>query len=401
MSVFKSSVLKCGRFLRDRIGWHGVGVAASLVIIGIAAVVLYKMLRNIHPGEVLDALTGTDPWRVALAAGLVACAYFTLTFYDWFALRTIGKPHVPYRTAALASFTSYAIGHNVGFSAFTGGTVRYRIYSAYGLGAVDVAKLCFVTGLTFWLGNIAMLGLGVSIEPWAASAVDQLPAWINRLIGLGLLAALSAYVIWVGLKPRRIGIGEGRWTVTLPGSRLTLLQIVIGILDLSFCAAAMYVLMPQTPFIDPIALGVVFISATLLGFASHAPGGLGVFDAAMLLALSQFDKEPLLGALLLLRLLYYVTPFALALIIMGVRELLMSRRRRRSALAVAAGTLAPAAPAGLTEARVEPRPAPVPSSQEPGPQQVSGHVSTVEPGEPASPHEAPAHEAPAPQRIAG
>lgn len=314
-------------WLRDRIGWHTLGLVASLVIIGIAVTVLYEMLRNIRPDEVWDAISGTDPWRIGLAALFVAGAYFTLTFYDWFALRTIGKPHVPYRTAALASFTSYAIGHNVGFSAFTGGTVRYRIYSAHGLGAVDVAKLCFVTGLTFWLGNIAILGLGITVEPWAASAVDQLPAWVNRLIGIALLSGLAAYVVWVGLKPRRIGVGEGHWTVTLPGSRLTLMQIAIGIVDLSFCAAAMYVLMPEQPFIDPIALGVVFISATLLGFASHAPGGLGVFDAAMLVALPQFDKEPLLGALLLLRLLYYVTPFALALIIMGVRELMLSRRR--------------------------------------------------------------------------
>ena len=317
-------------FLRERIGWHGLGVAASLIIIGIAAVVLYEMLRNIRPHEVLEAATGIAPWRIALAALFVAGAYSTLTFYDWFALRTIGKGHVPYRTAALASFTSYSIGHNIGFSAFTGGTVRYRIYSAHGLGAVDVAKLCFITGLTFWLGNIAILGLGVSIEPWAASAVDKLPPWINRLIGLGLLAALAGYIVWVGLKPRRIGVGKGHWQVTLPGWKLTLLQIGIGIVDLSFCAMAMYVLMPQAPFIDPIALGVVFISATLLGFASHAPGGLGVFDAAMLVALPQFEKEPLLASLLLLRLLYYVTPFALALLALGAREVLMSRRRRRS-----------------------------------------------------------------------
>lgn len=317
-----------GAFLRERVGWHGVGVIASLAIIGVAAVVLYEMLRNIRPDQVWEALTGTEPWRIAAAAGFVACAYFTLTFYDWFALRTIGKPHVPYRTAALASFTSYSIGHNIGFSAFTGGTVRYRIYSAHGLGAVDVAKLCFITGLTFWLGNIAILGLGITVEPEAAGGVTQLPDIVNRLIGLALLAALAGYVVWVGIKPRRIGVGEGHWTVTLPGSKLTALQIVIGIVDLACCAMAMYVLMPQTPYIDPIALGVVFISATLLGFASHAPGGLGVFDAAMLVALPQFEKEPLLGALLLLRLLYYVTPFALALIIMGVREIVLGRRRR-------------------------------------------------------------------------
>ena len=65
------------------------------------------------------------------------------------------------------------------------------------------------------------------------------------------------------------------------------------------------------------------MTATLLGFASHAPGGIGVFDAAMLLALIQFDREELLAALLLFRLLYYIIPFALSLIVLGVRELVI------------------------------------------------------------------------------
>jgi hypothetical protein len=83
----------------------------------------------------------------------------------------------------------------------------------------------------------------------------------------------------------------------------------------------MYVLMPDLPNIDFISLLVIFVTATLLGFASHSPGGLGVFDAAMLVGLSQFDREDLLGALLLFRLLYYVIPFALSLVVIGVREL--------------------------------------------------------------------------------
>ena len=66
--------------------------------------------------------------------------------------------NVPYRVNALAAFTSYSIGHNVGASVFTGGAVRYRIYSAWGLNAIDVAKICFLAGLTFWLGNAAVLG---------------------------------------------------------------------------------------------------------------------------------------------------------------------------------------------------------------------------------------------------
>ena len=102
-------------------------------------------------------------------------AFCTLTFYDFFALRTIGKNHVPYRIAALSSFTSYTIGHNIGATVFTGGAIRFRIYSDYGLTAIDVAKICFLSGLTFWLGNLFVLGIGMAWHPEAASAMDLLP----------------------------------------------------------------------------------------------------------------------------------------------------------------------------------------------------------------------------------
>ena len=83
--------------------------------------------------------------------------------------------------------------------------------------------------------------------------------------------------------------------MALPGGPLTLVQIAIGILDLSCCALAMYMLVPDEPNLGFVTVAVIFVAATLLGFASHAPGGLGVFDAAMMVALWQFDKEDLLG----------------------------------------------------------------------------------------------------------
>ncbi len=310
------------RYLDEEIGWNRIGFALSVTVIGIALVVLYRTLQDIEVQEVVVALRSTQLSSFLVAALFVAAAYFTLTFYDLFALRTIGKDKVPYRIAAFAGFTSYSVGHNVGASVFTGGAVRYRIYSAWGLSAIDVAKVCFVAGLTFWLGNIAVLGLGISYEPEAASGLTYLPHWINRALALITLAALTAYVAWVWVKPR--DIGRNNWTVTLPRGPLTLVQIMIGIVDLGLCAGAMYMLIPATPHIDLVALAVVFVSATLLGFASHSPGGLGVFDAAMLLALPQFDKEDLLAALLLFRLLYYITPFVLALVMLGIRELWIS-----------------------------------------------------------------------------
>jgi uncharacterized membrane protein YbhN (UPF0104 family) len=276
-------------------------------------------------------LRAVDARHVVAAAVAVAGGYLTLTCYDWFALRTIGRREIPYRVAALAGFTSYSVGHNVGATVFTGGAVRYRIYSAYGLDAIEVAKLCFIAGLTFWLGNAAVLGLGITYEPDAASAIDQLPAWLNRVFGVTILFVLASYVAWVWSAPRLLG--RGGWEVRLPDGPTTLLQIGIGILDLACCALAMYMLIPAEPNIDFVSLAVIFVTATLLGFASHSPGGLGVFDATMLVALWQFDKEDLLAGLLLFRLLYYLMPFALALILLGIREATIALR--------APGTLPP------------------------------------------------------------
>jgi len=308
------------RFISERIGWHRIGFALSLIIIVTAAVVLYRMLRTIDVAELIHAMKAIEVRDIVLASLFVAAGYFTLTFYDLFALRTIGRNDVSYPTAALAGFTSYSIGHNIGASAVTGGAVRYRVYSAHGVTALEVAKICFVAGLTFWLGNATVLGLGIFYAPEAASAIDQLPPWFNRILGAIVIAALVAYVAWVWIRPRVIG--RSNWQVTLPGGPLTLLQIAIGIVDLACCAAAMYLLLPDEPHIGFITLSVIFVSATLLGFASHSPGGLGVFDAAMLVALWQFDREDLLAGLLLFRLLYYVIPFALALLVLGAREIL-------------------------------------------------------------------------------
>ena len=173
------SLRAVARFFQNTIGWNRIGVLLSIAIISVAAVVLLHMLRDIDTDEVISALKATQPHHIAAAAFFVACGYFTLTFYDLFALRTIGRNEIPYRIAALTGFTSYSIGHNIGATVFTGGAVRYRIYSMYGLDAIEVAKICFIAGLTFWLGNATVLGLGVAYHPEAAVPIDQLPPWLE------------------------------------------------------------------------------------------------------------------------------------------------------------------------------------------------------------------------------
>jgi glycosyltransferase 2 family protein len=307
------------RAIRKRLDWNTIGIAISVLIVTIAVVILVRLLRDIDVDKVIDALRAKSIEQISIAGAFVAVAYLALTFYDFFALRTIGRGAVPYRIAALASFTAYTIGHNLGATVFTAGVIRLRIYSAWGLNIIDIAKIAFVTGLTFWLGNAFVLGAGMAYAPAAASAVNQLPPWVNRTIGVAGLMTIVAYLLW--LMPRRRLIGRSSWQIALPSPRSTLLQIGIGIWDLGAGAIAVYALLPDYPAVDFTVLLVVFVIAILLGFVSHAPGSLGVIEATMLVGLPEFPKEELLASLLIFRFLYFIVPLSFAAILLGLREL--------------------------------------------------------------------------------
>jgi uncharacterized membrane protein YbhN (UPF0104 family) len=148
--------------------------------------------------------------------------------------------------------------------------------------------------------------------------------WINRAIGLAGLAAIACYLLW--LTPRRRAVGRSGWRIVLPSLRFTLVQIGIGALDLSLVTMAMYILLPPTPALGFVTVLVIFLTATLLGTVSHAPGGLGVIEATMLVGLAQFQREELLAALLTFRALYFVLPLLLATISLGLRELRLLAR---------------------------------------------------------------------------
>src|ERR1700730_17593953 len=179
------------RAIRERVRWNIIGVAISLLIVVLAFAVLLKLLQGIELAKVIAALKAKPLREVLTAAGFVVLGYLALTFYDFFALRTIGHAAVPYRVAAFTSFTSYTIGHNLGATVFTAGAIRFRIYSAWGQCIADVVKIAFVTGLTFWLGNACVLGAGLLWAPEAVTSIIQLPSWINRAIALSGLAIIA------------------------------------------------------------------------------------------------------------------------------------------------------------------------------------------------------------------
>jgi glycosyltransferase 2 family protein len=302
------------------------GVVVSVAIATGALLALRHALRHVDYDQVFAVIRETDFSIIALALVLVTTSYGSITLYDWLALHTMGRKDVPYRIAALASFTSYPIAHGIGAVALISPVIRYRIYAGNGLGPIGIANICFLTGLTFWLGNMTALGFCLLYQPAAISIIDHLSPAINRLLALALLCGVGAFVLWSWFHPR--SLGKNPWLVKLPSGPLVLLQIVIGLLDLTAAALAMYVLIPAGLDIGVFQLIAVFIAATLLGFASHTPAGLGVFDATILIGLGSEDREQLLAALLMFRFLYHLVPLTIALALFGGVEALRYLRGR-------------------------------------------------------------------------
>jgi uncharacterized membrane protein YbhN (UPF0104 family) len=296
-----------------------LGLIVSIAITAVAVFALVHAVKKVDFDKVVEVIRDTNPSLIVLALLLVATSYLSLTFYDLFALRTIGRTDVPYQIAALASFTSYPIAHGVGAVALIAPVIRYRIYSRHGLSLFDVANISFLTGLTFWLGNLTALGLSVLWEPSSIDVIDFLPALGNRAAAAALLVGVVAFLVWSWRSNRTIG--AARWALRLPSGPMVLLQIGLGIVDLGATALAMYVLIPAEMNIGMFRAIAVFIAAILLGFASHAPAGLGAFDATILVGLGDPDREePLIAALLIFRFLYHLLPFVLALALFGAVE---------------------------------------------------------------------------------
>lgn len=315
-----------------RFAW--VGTALSVLLFAASMAVLYKILSTVNVEDVKEAFRNATRDQLAIAAGLTACSYLLLTFYDVLALRQL-KLKVPYRKTALASFTSYAISFTLGFPLVTAGSVRYWIYSPLGVSAGKVASITFIAGVTFLLGMGTIVGLGLIFRADALSDLNHLPVETNQLIGAAALGAIIVYLVWVGARRRAVRVQ--RWRLELQSFRVSVGQILLGMGDVCCAAGVLYVLLPQGYGVEFATFAAVYSFACLLGIVSHAPGGLGVFEATMLLAFWRLPYEGLIGALLLFRICYYLVPFVSALLLLGIYEIVTRLAAYRTQKDEAAG----------------------------------------------------------------
>lgn len=313
---------------RHRKGLRRFGLAASLLIIAISLTIFVRTLMRIDLVKFKAAFAATSEGQILLAFACTAVSYIALTGYDGLALRHLGVK-VPYWLTALASFASYSVSFTLGFPLVTGAAVRYWVYAPAGLTAGNIASLTIVAGITFWLGMALIVGVGFISSAVAVSDIDHFHPLANEFIGLSALGVLALYLIWVGiLRWRRAPVVGG---FRLPGPMTTLGQMTLGVIDVCSAAGALYVLLPKDASIGFPTFATVYSFAAMLGIASHAPGGIGVFEATILQAVGG-DVDSLLASLLLFRGVYYIVPFMTAMALLGGVEAMRRWRFVREAV---------------------------------------------------------------------
>jgi len=296
-----------------------------VVMLGIAGLALSEILKDVKVADIRAAFDRITPQQIALSVGLTAVSFIILSFYDVLGLSAIGKPQ-PYWRALFGSFTAYNLSHNLGFAPLTGAAARWRAYRGTNLDAADIARLVVIAGVTFWLGIFLLLGLFLVLFPGALRVQDaKMPYVTQAAIGAAVLLGIALYLYACARQTGPLDILG--WTLPVPTLRQALIQFSLAATDIAVASAALLALLPPDTWHQYPDFLVAYVVAVVIALLAHAPGGIGVFETVVLVTLPEVDKPALISALILYRLIYYWGPLFLAIVLLGLNEVRMLRRR--------------------------------------------------------------------------
>jgi phosphatidylglycerol lysyltransferase len=317
-----------------------VPAISLLVFVGVAWII-HRQLAEFRFGSVLAALRAISSRSILAATACTAVSYWLLGFYDVLALCYLAKT-VSYARTVFTSFIAYAFGHNFGIATFTGAAVRYRLYYSAGLSAADIATIAAFCGVTTAIGLGALAGTSFVLEPQqAALALHMHAVWVVGL-GAALLCAIVLYALWSVFGPREIELRG--WALRAPRPGVALPQILVAVVDLGLSAAVLWLLLPASANLTFFAFAGAYATAITAGVVSHVPGGLGVFESVIVLALPGVHADQLIGSLLAWRAVYYLLPLLVSALLFGGQELRAQRSRLSRIEQLAAAYIAPIVP---------------------------------------------------------
>lgn len=294
------------------------GALLSLVIVCIALYVMYNTLRTISLSDVITSLRALSATSLMLGFVITALSYLTVTGYDVIALVHI-KRKLPYSRAALSAFLASTFGNNIGFAILTGTSIRYRIYSPLGLSSLDIAGISSMCALTTMLGMSFVFSIAIQFGGDDLSSTGTLiPVDYLKIASTLILSLIGVYLAYSLYRP--ITFRSQNWTFRMPGTGTVLTQIFLATTNLSLVASLIFVLLPDDTDVSYLGFLGVFAMALIAGSASNVPGGIGVFESVILLGLPEVPPAALLGSILLFRCIYYLTPLAIAAILLVYHE---------------------------------------------------------------------------------
>jgi phosphatidylglycerol lysyltransferase len=313
----------------------------TVFILALASV--FRQLHGYHWHDLIAQIRQMSYSKIGLAFLLTVAGYLLMTIYDFLALKYIDHP-LPYAKTALASGLSYAFSNNVGFAMLAGASIRYRIYSAWGLSAVEITQIIIFCSLSLWLGFVGMSGIIFLFEPLTLPSKLNLPFNSLRPIGLLLFLIFIGYAVLSFRLKKEIVIKD--WHFTLPSYSIAMGQLLVALTDWFLAGMVLYVLWPHPSMISSGHFLVIFMLAQLAGLISQVPGGVGIFESTvLLLAASDGNTPKIASALIVYRGIYYLMPLMIAIIVLGVEEVLHRKqlftRARDMATRVWATTLIP------------------------------------------------------------
>ncbi|CAD0183249.1 Phosphatidylglycerol lysyltransferase [Ruegeria sp. THAF57] len=302
-----------------------VRIAIPVLVTLIALVVLHELSSHVKWSDVQTDVANTSWKLMFFAVCWTAFSFVSLSMYDVFAVQSVADGEVPLPVAGMAGACGYAVSNCLGFSYITGTAIRYRIYASLGLDLGRVAGVIATSWIAFWSGMVLLLGCLLTLHPDGISKILPINETVETVIGIGLLIGLATLLIWLAKGGRRLAYGGLGFN--LPGGKLAGLLTLAAIGDLFGASMTLYVLMPDDLGIGFPFFFAVYIGAIAVGILSHAPGGIGAFEATLIAGLGASGRSDVIAALLLYRLVYTFLPFAIASLSIAVASAMTHRRR--------------------------------------------------------------------------
>ena len=270
------------------------------------------------------------------ALGVAALALIGVTFtgmVDWLIARWL-KLGLHARDCFRLAFVANSMANTLNLSGAMGASVRLMGLSGLKVPLSRAAALIGMQALSL-LSGLSLL----VIATLATSSLPLTSGTAQRWVAAAVLIAAACYLpLYFFLTTRRSLM---RWLpqdVGIPPLRLKIELTLVSLIDWLLAAATLYACIYLSgEHVKPGLLLGAFAGAGVLGLVSQVPGGLGVFDGLILLALTEagYDKAAVVSGLMLFRIAYYLLPLLISLYMgsemLSARLPLLARLRTRLA----------------------------------------------------------------------